>query len=209
MASIRLTQSSLKFITCTTLGLIAISSLTSCSSTTENIKPTVEATKPTQSSTTSSNESESTANSSVITADPSSAKIECESIAPSESLYNLNPNLALLPDVHLDQTLESRQIHELGGTGCQLTNLSTNSNIEIEIVKLTNTSSKELEQKLQENGSLSTVQLPENTTGYFSQTDSVGQTQFIQNNYWVSISSEEFTSAIETTTIASLVISGI
>lgn len=209
MANMRLTKRTLKFITCTTLGLMAISSLTSCSSTSENIKSTVEATKPPQSSASSNNESESTANSSVITADTSSTKIECESIAPSESLYNLNPNLALLPDVHLDQTHESRQIHELGGTGCQLTNLSSNSNISIEIVKLTNTSSKALEQQLQENGSLSTVQLPENTTGYFSQTDSVGQTQFIQNNYWVSISSAEFASAIDTTTIASLVISGI
>lgn len=209
MATLRLTQTPLKLFTYTTLGLLAISSLTSCSSTSENIKPTVEATNPTQSNTSSSIESESTANSSVISADPSSAKIECESIAPSESLYNLNPNLALIPNVHLNQTIESLQIKELGGTGCQLTNLSTNSNIEIEIVKLTNTSSIALEQKLQRNGGLSTVQLPENTLGFFSQTDSVGQTQFIQNNYWVSISSAEFTNAIDTTTIASLVISGI
>lgn len=191
------------------LCFLSLSALTGCNQSTNSDSVQTPKSTPTSSPSKSMLMPSNTESSNKISADTSAGKIECEAITPIEQLYLINQNLALIPNVHLNQTPESGHISELGGTGCQITNLSTNSNIEIEIVKLTNQSAMALRNEFRGNSELEPVQLADDITGYFNTFGSVGQTQFIFNDYWIAISSAEFASPIDSTTIASLVISGL
>lgn len=124
---------------------------------------------------------------------------------PSQDLYNLNSNLALIPDVQLGLTPNTVKIDKLGGTGCQITNLSTTSNVELAEVKLTSESAKTVQSTLQNDASLTAIKLNNGVVGYFSRTDNIGQTSFVYNNYWIVIASTEFFDAVESSTLASMV----
>lgn len=144
-----------------------------------------------------------------ITAESGAAKISCETLVPSQDLYNLNSNLALISDVYLGLTNETLKIKNLGGTGCQITNLSTASDVELVAVKLTSNSSIAVQNDLQKDASRTAIQLNNGVVGYFSRSGDIGQTAIVYNNYWVVLASKGFTDAGESSTFASLAIKGL
>lgn len=163
-----------------------------------------ETTKPTKTinsetpSTTSSNNVEK------LESDPS-GNISCEAVLTPQALYELNPNLALIPDVRLGLTSATKEIESLGGISCQISNLSSSSDTEIAIVKLTSKSSDYQTAAFSSAGIYTPQAIGDDLVSYFNSAEGIGQLQFVYRNYWVAIASSSISDGLQASALAGIV----
>ena len=141
-----------------------------------------------------------------VEADPTGNNITCDLAIPPQALYELNPDLALVPDSRLELTLASKEISALGGISCLVSNLSTSGDSEISLIKLTPASAVLKSQELAANSSLVSQSLGSEASGYFNSENGIGQLQFVFKNYWVTLTSSTFSESAQATFLAGLVL---
>lgn len=186
-------------------GIIAVS-LTSCYQEvpTTASSESVKATKPTNAS---KIETPTSTNSNIdgkLQPDPS-GNINCEAVLTPQALYELNPNLALIPDVRLGLTPATKEIESLGGIACQISNLSSTSETEIAIVKLTANSAAFQSAVLSSAGIYTPQEIGEDLVSYFNFSEGIGQLQFVYKNYWVAIASSSISDGLQASALAGIV----
>lgn len=129
----------------------------------------------------------------------------CETIFPVDRLYSYNANIGLIPNQAPTISPTSTQQLELGGISCALMNLSSGSTTEIVITKLSPSS---IQTKTQEIATATTAGKYQVENGLIA--SYTGQTgQFVKNGYWVSVSSNDFGSAIDASRVSNLVAQGL
>jgi PBP1b-binding outer membrane lipoprotein LpoB len=136
--------------------------------------PAVEAPKPTSSST------------SLYVPASNGNQLTCESFFTAEELYNYNPNIALIPDTSAVSSEIIGTSTSLGATKCQLLNLSTNTAIDVFILKLTPASASEVAKELVSSGGTTSSQL---TSGMFEDNGEIRLQEFIYSDFWVIMAS--------------------
>lgn len=141
-----------------------------------------------------------------VEADVMGNNVTCDVALPPQALYELNPDLALVPDSRLELTVTSKEILALGGISCLVSNLSTSSDSEISMVKLTPASSVLKSQELAANSSLVSQPVGSVVTSYFNSENGIGQLQFVSKNYWVALASSTFSESAQATFLAGLVL---
>lgn len=141
-----------------------------------------------------------------VEADVMGNNVTCDVALPPQALYELNPDLALVPDSRLELTVTSKEILALGGISCLVSNLSTSSDSEISMVKLTPASSVLKSQELAANSSLVSQPVGSDVTSYFNSENGIGQLQFVSKNYWVALASSTFSESAQATFLAGLVL---
>lgn len=134
-----------------------------------------------------------------------SGNLSCEAIFTPQDLYELNPNLALIPDVRLGLTPATKEIESLGGVACQISNLSTASDTEIAIVKLTSKSAAYQSGALSSAGLYTLQEIGDDLVSYFDFSEGVGQLQFVYKNYWVAIASTSISDGLQASALAGIV----
>lgn len=135
----------------------------------------------------------------------SSGNINCEAVFTPQDLYELNPNLALLPNVRLGLTPATKEIESLGGTSCQVSNLSSASDIEIAIVKLTSKSAAYQSGALSSAGLYTPQAIGDDLVSYFNFSEGAGQLQFVYKNYWIAIASTSISDGLQGSALAGIV----
>lgn len=185
-------------------GLIAVS-LTACSQ--EAPQGSSESAETTMPSNTSNLETPTSTNSNndVKLESDSSGNINCEAVLTPQALYELNPNLALIPDVRLGLTPSTKEIESLGGVACQISNLSSASDTEIAIVKLTARSAAYQSAALSSAGIYTPQSIGDDLVSYFNFTEGIGQLQFVYKNYWVAIASSSISDGLQASALAGIV----
>lgn len=141
-----------------------------------------------------------------VEADLSGSNVTCEVALPPQALYELNPDLALVPDSRLELTVSTKEILTLGGISCLVSNLSTSSDTEISIVKLTPASAVLKSQELIANNSLVSQPVGSEVEGFFNSENGIGQLQFVAKNYWVALTSSSFSESAQATFLAGVVL---
>lgn len=134
-----------------------------------------------------------------------SGNINCEAVFTPQDLYELNPNLALIRDIRLGLTPATKEIESLGGAGCQISNLSSASDIEIAIVKLTSKSAADQAGALASAGLYTPQEIGDDLVSYFNFSEGVGQLQFVYKNYWVAIASPSISDGLQASALAGIV----
>ena len=141
-----------------------------------------------------------------VEADVMGNNVTCDVALPPQALYELNPDLALVPDSRLELTVASKEILAMGGISCLVSNLSTSSDSEISMVKLTPASAVLKSQELAANSSLVSQPVGSDVTSYFNSENGIGQLQFVSKNYWVALTSSTFSESAQATFLAGLVL---
>jgi hypothetical protein len=136
--------------------------------------------------------------------DPS-GNIDCEDVLTPQALYELNPNLALIPDVRRGLTPETTEIEALGGLACQISNLSSTNDTEIAMVKLTANSAARQSAALLSAGLYTPQAIGEDLVSFFNFSEGIGQLQFVYKNYWVAIASSSISDGLQASAFAGIV----
>lgn len=184
-------------------GVIAIT-FSACNQVTPTGSESAEQQQPSKTSSAGTPTSTSSQDGDKLVSDPS-GNLNCEAIFTPQDLYELNPNLALIPDVRLGLTPATKEIESLGGVECQISNLSSASDTEIAIVKLTSISAAYQSGALSSAGLYAPQEIGDDLVSYFDFSEGVGQLQFVYKNYWVAIASTSIRDGLQASALAGIV----
>lgn len=184
-------------------GVLAIT-LSACNQVTPTGSESAEQQKPSKTSSAGTPTSTNSQDGDKLVSDPS-GNLNCGAIFTPQDLYELNPNLALIPDVRLGLTPATKEIESLGGVACQISNLSSASDTEIAIVKLTSKSAAYQSGALSSAGLYTPQEIGDDLVSYFEFSEGVGQLQFVYKNYWVAIASTSISDGLQASALAGIV----
>jgi hypothetical protein len=126
----------------------------------------------------------------------------CEDILGLQTLYDYDPNMALVAGRTPTLSPTAADQIRLGGITCVLLNLSSDSETEIIVTKLTATSAA---MKTDELATGSNYQVNTEVRGFFT----AGAGQFVSDGYWVSVASRQFAGSIDASQISFLIARGL
>lgn len=180
------------------LAILVTSTLTGCaheqqdSSSSTAAKTSTASQKPTKSSL-------ATASASPV---PFALKAEptdktCESILSLQSLYDFDPNLALTPGGTPAGGSLAQSQTQLGGITCTLTNLSSQQEVLVTLVKLDQASADHQKAEIATATGNNSYQVAKDIPGSFQDAGGIGTAQFMSGKYWISLTSSSYKIGVE------------
>ena len=189
-----------------TLAIVAATSIAGCAPEPGIKQNATGAQKNNSSATTATPSPEGKVTSPSQTAVPTTLKsvppsITCETALPLDSLYAFDSNLALIPN---DRSISSSVVDKqatLQNVFCKLIHISTGETIQYGIVRLTKESAKEQSRTIAAAPQAESFQATVSQKGQFLAPTG----QFVQGDYWISVSSPEFNLPADAEVWASLI----
>lgn len=121
----------------------------------------------------------------------------CESVLSLQSLYDFDPNLALTPGGTPAAGSPAQSQIQLGGISCTLTNLSSQQEVLVTVVKLDQASTDHQKAEIASATGNNSFQVASEVPGSFYQAGGVGTAQFVTGHYWISLTSASYKIAVE------------
>ncbi|MFZ4840873.1 hypothetical protein [Mycetocola saprophilus] len=183
------------------VGLLLITGCAPSSSGTASPKPTASSSaKPSGTPNASGDPSANPSAAPSATADPLESGVvplTCDQLLTPETVYAYNPNVSATTSAPAAGSTAAK-IQGIGGLACQLTNNSSGTTIDVAVAALDPSELEDLKNKAAE----TSQQVPTYTTppdeGYFGpillkNDKRINEAQIFVGNYWLTLSSEEFT----------------
>lgn len=121
----------------------------------------------------------------------------CESILSLQSLYDFDPNLALTPGGTPASGSLAQSQTQLGGITCTLTNLSSQQEVLVTMVKLDQASADHQKAEIATATGNNSYQVAKDVPGSFQDAGGIGTAQFVSGKYWISLTSSSFKIGVE------------
>lgn len=121
----------------------------------------------------------------------------CESILSLQSLYDFDPNLALTPGGTPAPGSLAQSQSQLGGITCTLTNLSSQQEVLVALVKLDQASADHQKAEIAASTGNNSYQVAKDVPGSFQDAGGIGTAQFVSGKYWISLTSASYKIGVE------------
>lgn len=129
----------------------------------------------------------------------------CESILSLQSLYDFDPNLALTPGGTPGAGSLAQSQSQLGGITCTLTNLSSQQEVLVTLVKLDQASADHQKAEISTATGNNSYQVAKDVPGSFQDASGIGAAQFVTGKYWISLTSTSYKIGVEASPLSYLV----
>lgn len=121
----------------------------------------------------------------------------CESVLSLQSLYDFDPNLALTPGGTPAAGSLAQSQSQLGGITCTLTNLSSQQEVLVTLVKLDQASADHQKSEIAASTGNNSYQVAKDVPGSFQEAGGIGTAQFVSGKYWISLTSASYKIGVE------------
>lgn len=131
--------------------------------------------------------------------------VDCATVFPVERLYEFDENLAVVTSAGSIASSVTQQQSQLGALYCDLVHLSSGEVVQFGFVNLTAPSAKILANRIQSLPTANAYQVTNSVRGNFEAPTG----QFIDGQYWVSVSSTVFASPLDASSWSNLATQGL
>lgn len=139
-----------------------------------------------------------------ITATPSPETVplsmECSDLLTAQAIYDYNPNVSLLPSFSPDASSPAGRALADQGIACSLVNQTSGATIDFGLVQLT-------DEAFAARSAAVTATPSSDFDGYFDVIDGVGTAQVFSAPYYLTVTSDQFSSASDMTELVQMALS--